>query len=114
MSRIWLGVHWHFDAMAGKDACLPYTTCGAGRDNNQPRPTDYKQLYQVEEDGSTKYQAIDDMDFFGTSGDRVGDAKKWYFGGVPLGILIADDIFKSGMKYSGSLVTLGQPCCYKA
>jgi vanadium chloroperoxidase len=112
MSRIWLGVHWHFDALAGEDICVQYTG-GPGRDNNQPRPFHYNQLYQVEDDGSTKYQTISNINFFGTLGPRAGDPNQWNYGGVPLGILIADNIFNSGMKYSGSLVTLSDPTAHK-
>jgi vanadium chloroperoxidase len=107
ISRIWLGVHWHFDAFAGEDVMVNYMESEKdGRDNNPQRPEGYKQLYKCKDDGSTMYQNVEDMGWFGTQGPREGDAQRWWFGGVPLGMLIADDIFSNGMKFLGSLKDL--------
>ncbi|ETI25728.1 hypothetical protein G647_02502 [Cladophialophora carrionii CBS 160.54] len=107
ISRIWLGVHWHFDAFNGKDVLVPYTKGGAGEDVSLPRPVNYVQQYQVENDGTTSYLPVDQQDWFQTLGPRDGVANpKVPFGGVPLGINIAQDIFDTGMKFSGSLVDL--------
>ena len=72
ISRIWLGVHWHFDAFAGEDIFIDYKNGGAGKDNNQPHPKHYKQLYQVEADGSTMYQKVAGMDWFAHTGKMDG------------------------------------------
>ncbi|EXJ57235.1 hypothetical protein A1O7_07582 [Cladophialophora yegresii CBS 114405] len=107
ISRIWLGVHWQFDAFNGKDVLIPYKRGGPGEDGSQPRPLNYVQQYQVEKDGSTSYLPVDEQDWFQTLGPRDGVAdSEWPYGGVPLGINIAQDIFDTGMKYNGSLVDL--------
>lgn len=105
MSRIWLGVHWHFDGFAGETVFEEYKGSD-GKDNSFPRPDDspsrgYKQKYKVEKDGSTKYQKVNEMDWFAevSLGPRSGSGqdKKFPVGGVPLGIMIADNIFGSSM-----------------
>jgi len=64
-SRLWLGVHWVFDAFAVKG------------DKREP---DLTRQVEVEiEDGGKKKKKV-----------------KRYIGGVPLGLLIAEDIFKAG------------------
>lgn len=91
ISRIWLGVHWHFDAFAGEDIMPKFDRSKCeGPDINLQKPKDYKQLYQCEEDGSTKYLDVKDMNWFKTKGAREGDPKEYFYGGVPLGMLIAD------------------------
>jgi vanadium chloroperoxidase len=114
ISRIWLGVHWHFDAFAGEDIMEPFEQPASGSeaegvDNNPLKPVGYVQQYKCERDGSTKYKDVKEMDFFGTLGTTKaanGDTENWWYGGVPLGILIADDIFTKGMKHEGSLPML--------
>jgi vanadium chloroperoxidase len=114
ISRIWLGVHWHFDAFAGEDIMEPFEEAASGYeaegvDNNPLKPMGYVQQYKCERDGSTKYKDVEKMDFFGTLGTTKaanGEMQNWWYGGVPLGILIADDIFTKGMKHEGSLPML--------
>ena len=112
ISRIWLGVHWHFDAFAGEDIMEPFKNAfpADGKDLNPQRPKDYEQLYKVGPDRSTKYLNVNDMNWFHTKGAREGDpdGQQWWYGGVPLGMLIADDIFSSGMKFVGSLKDLSR------
>ena len=116
ISRIWLGVHFHFDAFAGDDVHMKTMRLGpAGRDpnatdpntegadHNLPQPDGFPatQRYQVNADGTTKYKNIDDMNFFGTPGEGGR-----FYGAVPLGICIGDDVFDGGMKCQGD-ITLG-------
>jgi hypothetical protein len=111
ISRIWLGVHWHFDALDGKKICIPYEENCEGKDVSQPRFCNYQQLYQVEEDGSTKYLPVEEQNWFEETGPqddkRVGDLP---LGGVPLGMSIAEDIFSTGMQFSGSIMNLSKSC----
>lgn len=110
MSRIWLGVHWHFDGFAGETVCEKYErdTPNDGKDINLPQPNDRRQLFKIAPDGSTIYQDAGRMDWFAAEslGPRDG-AGKYPVGGVPLGMLIADDIFDNKMRSCGSLVNLG-------
>ncbi|KEF58339.1 uncharacterized protein A1O9_06265 [Exophiala aquamarina CBS 119918] len=124
ISRIWLGVHWHFDAFAGYDIMHPYADGetpatgkdkfnepkrGPGYDTNPYRPKCYKQLYQCDADGSTKYREVEEMNWFHTSTTVGKDTR--YYGGVPLGMQIADNIFETGMKSEGSLLNLSPQSC---
>ncbi len=52
------------------------------------------------------YQKVAGMDWFAHPGKRDG-AGSFPTGGVPLGIMIADNIFDAKMKSTGSLVDLG-------
>jgi hypothetical protein len=105
MSRIWLGVHWHFDGFAGETVCEQYTGGADGKDKNLPLPIDNKQQFKVEPDGSTMYKDVNKMDWFAESskGPRSGsnESHKFPVGGVPMGIMIADDIFGNGMSSKG-------------
>ena len=85
VSRVWLGVHWRFDAFAAKDVLAPSTD-----------PT--KELYATNEDGTTAYLPTNDIRYqtMGPREDRPGE--QFPIGGVPLGIQIAEDIFYSGLK----------------
>lgn len=77
LSRVFLGVHWGFDAFAQSDVLKSM--------NFKPDGTvDYKDPQLV------KYQAM------GGRGDRPG--QMFPIGGVPLGIGIANDIFQSNIK----------------
>lgn len=74
-SRIWLGVHWRFDA-------FDYRDTGSGRDA----------------DGRERYKAPADVGYshVWTAKRNAGDPLP--IGGVPLGLGIANDIFDSGMR----------------
>ena len=67
MSRLWLGVHWVFDAFAVK---------GKDRDPDLTREVEVE--IEVEENGKKKKKKV-----------------KRYIGGVPLGLVIAEDLFKA-------------------
>lgn len=77
LSRVFLGVHWRFDAFASRDA-LASTT--------------------VKSDGTTDYKAAVDVRYetLGPRADRPGGL--FPIGGVPLGIGIANDVFQGGLK----------------
>lgn len=85
ISRVWLGVHWRFDAFAAKDVLAS---------NGSP---------PLEPDGTTAYKKPSDIKYNtkGKRGDRHG---MFPIGGVPLGISIADDIFDSELKPAPSSV----------
>jgi vanadium chloroperoxidase len=82
-SRVWLGVHWRFDAYAAKDVLVP------SNDPNMP--------YQVDENGATKYKPVTSIRY-NTTGTRADRAGQFPIGGVPLGIGIAKDIMQSKLK----------------
>jgi len=87
VSRIFLGVHWRFDAAAAKDILIP---------------TETKDVYAVDRNGGTVYQNIEDIRYE-TKGKRVkadGTLQRGDFniGGIPLGMDIANEIFKNGMR----------------
>lgn len=86
LSRVWLGVHWRFDAFAAEDTLVR-------------SPHQSGMLYELEADGSTKYKPAGQVKYeqMGTREDRPND-KKFPIGGVPLGIGIADDIFDSELR----------------
>ncbi|KAI7236849.1 hypothetical protein KC330_g3495 [Hortaea werneckii] len=72
VSRVWLGVHWRFDAFSPQDTLIP---------NGNPSTT------------TTKTST-------GSRRDRPG--KNFPIGGVPLGIGIANDIFQGGLRPTSS------------
>lgn len=81
VSRVWLGVHWRFDAFAAKDALI-----GEGPP------------YKVDDDGTTSYKDASSIRYK-TVGPRVDRPDKMFpIGGVPLGIDIANDIFGGKLK----------------
>lgn len=86
-SRIWLGVHWRFDAFDSKDAI--------GTNGNYKKPQDvrYSNVW-------TQKRPAD-----------VNDADL-PIGGVPLGLGIANDIWQSGMRASDAEATLEQAPAY--
>ncbi|EHK96001.1 putative Vanadium chloroperoxidase [Glarea lozoyensis 74030] len=77
ISRIYLGVHWGFDAFAAEDVVTSKTFTADGLIN-------YKAAQDI------KYQTV------GARGDRPGQL--FPIGGVPLGIEIANDVFQSNVK----------------
>ncbi len=83
LSRVFLGVHWRFDAFASKDV-LASTAVNA--------------------DGTTAYQVPQDVRYktLGSRADRPGQL--YPIGGVPLGIGIANDVFQGGVKPSPASV----------
>jgi vanadium chloroperoxidase len=87
ISRVFLGVHWRFDAAAAKDILIPTNT---------------KDVYAVDSNGGTVYQNVNDIRYE-TKGTRQNPdgtlAEGTYpIGGVPLGMGIADDIWNNGMR----------------
>jgi len=78
LSRVFLGVHWGFDAFAQTDVLT-------SRDFLPNGTVDYKDPKDI------KYNTM------GGRGDRPA-GNKYPMGGVPLGIGIANDIFQSGLK----------------
>jgi vanadium chloroperoxidase len=85
ISRIFLGVHWRFDAFAARDVLIP-----AAKDGDGP--------YAVEPDGTTAYKQPE-MIRYQTLGPRMDRPGQMFpIGGVPLGIEIANDVFGGGVK----------------
>jgi vanadium chloroperoxidase len=82
ISRIFLGVHWRFDAAAAKDILIS---------------TDTKDVYATDSNGATVYQNIEDIRYE-TMGTREGREGLFPIGGVPLGMGIANEIWESGLK----------------
>ena len=83
LSRVFLGVHWRFDAFASKDVIASTT---------------------VNADGTTAYQVPENIRYktLGPRSDRPGQL--FPIGGVPLGMGIATDIFESNVKPSPASV----------
>jgi vanadium chloroperoxidase len=82
ISRIWLGVHWSFDAFAPQDVLK--AAPGGG--------------FQTESDGTTAYRNPTDIRYV-TLGPRIDRPGQLFpVGGAPLGIGIANDIFQSNLK----------------
>jgi vanadium chloroperoxidase len=77
ISRVFLGVHWGFDAFSADDVVASKTFTADGT-------VDYKDAKDV------KYQTM------AGRGDRPGQL--FPIGGVPLGIGIANDVFESNIK----------------
>jgi vanadium chloroperoxidase len=86
ISRVFLGVHWRFDAAAAKDILVP---------------TDTENVYAVDKDGGTVYQNIEDIRYEtrGTRQNPDGTLAEGTFpmGGIPLGMGIADEIWANNM-----------------
>ena len=76
ISRIFLGVHWRFDAFASNDVLA------------SPTPN---------ADGTTAYKAPETIKYqtLGPCADRPG---QYPIGGVPLGIGVANDVFVNNLK----------------
>ncbi|KAL8650342.1 MAG: hypothetical protein Q9226_005186 [Calogaya cf. arnoldii] len=80
VSRVYLGVHWGFDAFAAADVV---------------------ESTEIQDDGTVAYKSADGIRYStrGTRRDQPG--KMFPVGGVPLGIEIANDIFRSGLRQAG-------------
>jgi vanadium chloroperoxidase len=85
ISRVWLGVHWRFDAFAAEDGLVP--TCVPG-------------VYATTGDKVTRYKDPNDIRYVkkGARMDKSGSGEKYPVGGVPLGLDIADDIYDHNLK----------------
>jgi vanadium chloroperoxidase len=81
ISRIFLGVHWRFDATAAKDILVPTTK---------------KDVYAVDDKGASLFKNVEDIRYR-TKGKRQGIEGDYPIGGVPLGIEIANEIFANGL-----------------
>ena len=77
LSRVFLGVHWRFDAFASKDVLVSR---------------------ELNPNGTTKYKDPKDVRYVTTGPRRDRPGQLFPIGGVPLGIGIANDIFQSGLK----------------
>ena len=107
ISRIWLGVHWIFDAFAPQDVVPtpPETILYANGDVDSHKPVKESLTapseavgpFTLEQDGTTAYadSATIRYDTTATRFDRSGT---FPIGGVPLGIDIANDIFQSNLQ----------------
>lgn len=84
VSRVWLGVHWRFDAFAANDALIK-------------SDKDYEGPYRVNPDGTTAYKDPAAIRYV-TTGSRADRPGQFPIGGVPLGIGIANDIFGGNLK----------------
>jgi vanadium chloroperoxidase len=82
ISRVFLGVHWRFDAAAARDILIPTTT---------------QDVYATDSNGATVYQNPEDIRYE-TLGTREGHEGLLPIGGVPLGMGIANEIWESGLK----------------
>ena len=81
ISRVYLGVHWGFDAFS---------------------PEDVAPEMQFQADGTVAYKSPEQIQYktLGPRSDRPGQL--FPLGGVPLGIQIANDIFRSGLKQAAA------------
>lgn len=95
MSRVWLGVHWRFDACAAKDVLVSF---------EKGEKVEPGELFKTENNGATAYKAWDKIRYT-TPGTRQDMKGEFPVGGVPLGLGIADDIFENGMKSAPSTST---------
>lgn len=84
VSRVWLGVHWRFDAFAAQDVHEPSAQGGPP--------------YRVNEDGTTAYMDVENIRYKTTAPRHDRPGRLYPVGGVPLGLNIANDIFGSNLK----------------
>nr|CAA72344.1 vanadium chloroperoxidase [Alternaria didymospora]CAA72622.1 vanadium chloroperoxidase [Alternaria didymospora] len=82
VSRIFLGVHWRFDAAAGQDILIPTTK---------------KDVYAVDDKGAALFKNVEDIRYK-TKGTRKGHKGLLPIGGVPLGIEIANEIYNNKLS----------------
>jgi vanadium chloroperoxidase len=84
ISRVWLGVHWRFDAFAANDVLVSSTSEPTSKTEKEPcEPGHYKKASDI------KYK---------TTGSRTDQSGSFPIGGVPLGLEIANDIFRNNLQ----------------
>ncbi|OQD79786.1 hypothetical protein PENANT_c044G00466 [Penicillium antarcticum] len=85
LSRVWLGVHWRFDAFAAKDVLVSTTSQPTSKTEKEPCQTPaYKKASDI------KYK---------TCASRTDQPDNCFpIGGVPLGLEIANDIFHNNLQ----------------
>ncbi len=88
ISRIWLGVHWNFDAFAAEDTTVP--AGGQHQEGQQPLHGHDGALPAYKDPADIRYDALKPR------GDRPGQLLP--VGGVPLGIGIANDVFGGNLS----------------
>lgn len=76
ISRVYLGVHWPFDAFSSKDVSIGWKAL----------------------DGSSVYKAAADIRYKTEGTRRDTPGMTFPVGGVPLGIEIANDVFQGGLQ----------------
>lgn len=86
LSRVFLGVHWRFDAFAAEDVLVR---------NVNPQPD--MSPYMLNPDGSTKYKPLEDVRYE-TKATRFDRDGTYPIGGVPLGLGIAEDIWEGNLR----------------
>ncbi|KAK1749412.1 phosphatidic acid phosphatase type 2/haloperoxidase [Echria macrotheca] len=86
LSRVYLGVHWRFDAFASRDVLVP---------NANPQPD--MSPYMLNDDGSTKYKPVEQVRYE-TKATRFDREGTYPIGGVPLGMGIATDIWEGNLR----------------
>ena len=99
ISRIWLGVHWHFDAFAAADTTVPLRRDGEGEgDGNEGQHQYQHPLYPGTHHDVVRYKDPADIRYntLQPRGDRPGQL--FPVGGVPLGIGIANDVFGGNLQ----------------
>ncbi|KAI9709204.1 MAG: hypothetical protein M1812_007727 [Candelaria pacifica] len=119
ISRVWLGVHWRFDAFAAKDVLEPNKTAAAAplllsssskeegvekteswskEDGVQKKTETETSLYALNPNGTTSYLPTS-LIRYKTLAPRVDRPGQLFpVGGVPLGMGIAEDVFGGGLK----------------
>ncbi|KAK3314062.1 vanadium chloroperoxidase [Apodospora peruviana] len=86
LSRVFLGVHWRFDAFAANDVLVPNVN-----------PQSDMSPYMLNADGSTKYKAVDEVRYE-TKAERFDREGIFPIGGVPLGLGIATDVWEGNLR----------------
>ncbi|KAL8309854.1 hypothetical protein RB597_009907 [Gaeumannomyces tritici] len=86
LSRVFLGVHWRFDAFAARDVLVA-----------NPNPEPGASPYALNPDGSTRYKPVAEVRYE-TRASRFDRDGLFPIGGVPLGIGIANEIFSANLQ----------------
>ena len=105
VSRVWLGVHWSFDAFAPEDMLRPNLNpagiaASPSSISTYGPPPAVNNKYAIETDGTTSYIDPKSVKYkkMGARADRPAQGSKYPIGGVPLGMGIATDIWQSQLK----------------